>query len=92
VRLSPLALTTVIEDEAQVFGYQLEVQGRRTLNLRVDASGEAGRSALQRAEVALRRFLQAQGLGDVVLVGRCGCAVAPSRSGKTPRVRRQAAA
>jgi phenylacetate-CoA ligase len=58
VHLAPLALTTVLEDEAGVFDFQLCQRGPQALRLDVYGGGpHAGAAA------ALRTFLRGQGLG-----------------------------
>jgi len=59
VHLAPLALTTVLEDEAGVFDFQLSQNGPHSL--RLDVFG--GRSS-DGAGKALRAFLRGQGLGS----------------------------
>jgi phenylacetate-CoA ligase len=81
VRLSPLALTTVLEDEAGVFDFQLVQRGPRTLHLSV---GDA--AALAPAHAALQGYLRRQGLGGLRLRCACGPAEVRGRSGKLPRV------
>lgn len=81
VCLLPLALTTVLEEDAGVFDFQVVQQGDRALKLLVAAPAPA-----EQAGHALRRFLDTQGLDrvhvTVVQVDRCG----QGRSGKRPRV------
>jgi phenylacetate-CoA ligase len=81
VRLPPLALTTVLEDEAGVFDFQLVQRGPRTLHLNV---GDA--DALAPARDALRGYLRQQGLGGLRLHCACGPPEVRGRSGKLPRV------
>ncbi|HEY2929143.1 phenylacetate--CoA ligase family protein [Piscinibacter sp.] len=85
VRLLPLALTTVLEDRAGVYNFQLEQEDANSLLLRVAAAGSAGESALRRARTALRSYLCEQGLPQVRLHGHCG---APSRRGASGKVQR----
>jgi phenylacetate-CoA ligase len=59
VHLAPLALTTVLEDDAGVFDFQLSQNGPHSL--RLDVFG--GRSS-DGAGKALRAFLRGQGLGS----------------------------
>ena len=87
VRLLPLALTTVVEDEAGVFDFQIEQQDATHLLLRIAVNGGAGRSELQRARTALGAYLLRQGLANVHIHGRCGEPGVRGRSGKVPRVR-----
>ncbi len=82
VHLAPLALTTVLEDEAGVFDFQLAQRGPQSL--RLDVYGGGSRDA---AGTALRAFLREQGLGTTRL--RCQSengSVERGRSGKQRRV------
>ena len=53
VRLLPLALTTVVEEDAGVFAFQIQQQDEGHLMLRISTGGAAGRAACQRAHAAL---------------------------------------
>jgi len=67
VRLLPLALVTVMEDDAQAFAFQLVARDRRSLVLRVEPQGD-GRSARQLhadCRLALRGYLDGHGLTSV---------------------------
>jgi phenylacetate-coenzyme A ligase PaaK-like adenylate-forming protein len=86
VSLLPLALTTVLEDDAGVFDFQLQRRDARSLWLCVAAEGPSGAATLARALAALRPFLIAQGLGGVTLGGSFGDRGLPGRSGKRARV------
>ena len=86
VSLLPLALTTVLEDQAGVFDFQLQRHGTHGLWLSVAAAGLAGEVQLQRGLQALSQFLAAQGLAGLTLTGRSGERAVPGRSGKRPRV------
>ena len=86
VSLLPLALTTVLEEDAGVFDFQLQRRGSRSLWLCVAAEGPSGAAVLVRALAALRPFLIAQGLGGVTLSGSFGDRGLPGRSGKRARV------
>lgn len=81
VRLPPLAITTVLEDEAGVFDFQLVQRGPRTLRLSV---GDAAAQAPARA--ALLGYLRQQGLAGLRLSCACGPPEVRGRSGKLPRV------
>jgi len=80
VRLLPLALTTVLEDEAGVFDFQLVQTGPATL--RLDTSGAAGVAAHARA--VLRAYLREQGLANVIVTARVG----ERRRGHTGKLQR----
>ena len=86
VRLSPLALVTVLEEDAGVFDFRVVQTGRRALTLEIAASGPQGEASMERARAALQAFLRAQGLDGVRLKARCGAAFERGRSGKTQRV------
>lgn len=86
VRLVPLAVTTVLEDDAQVFDFQLERSGERELRLRL-GQGQADReAAAKRACAALQAWLRAQGLAGVKIDYRADEAPRKGRSGKIARV------
>lgn len=86
VHLAPLALCTVLEDEAGVFDFRLRQQGPRTLQLELGAHDGADAATRERAAQALRRYLRAQGLGAVRLTVQRGTAAARGRSGKQCRI------
>jgi phenylacetate-CoA ligase len=90
VHLSPLALTTVVEDEAGVFDFQLRQCGKQSLSLCLHAPCDA--KAAARAGGALRGLLARSGVGGArVDVRRDTHAATRGRSGKQPRVIRAAA-
>jgi phenylacetate-CoA ligase len=60
VHLAPLALTTVLEDEAGVFDFQLCQRGPQAL--RLDVFGGGSHKLHEGAAAALRKFLREQGL------------------------------
>jgi phenylacetate-coenzyme A ligase PaaK-like adenylate-forming protein len=84
VRLLPLALTTVLEDEAGVFDFQLVQKGCRSLSLTIAETCD--RAALLRVRRMLRAYLRAQGLDGIELHVHQGEPAVQSRSGKRPRV------
>ncbi|HEX7440573.1 MAG TPA: AMP-binding protein, partial [Caldimonas sp.] len=86
VPLLPLAVTTVLEDEAAVFDFQLRHTEKNVLLLRIGAGGSAGAESLKRAQTALKRFLGTQGLAHVTVRARCGAQGLRARSGKVQRV------
>jgi phenylacetate-CoA ligase len=61
VKLLPLALTTVLEDEGGVHRFQLVQANATELVLRVDPE-RVGAGAAERCRASLRRFLDAQGV------------------------------
>ncbi|HET9977331.1 MAG TPA: phenylacetate--CoA ligase family protein [Burkholderiaceae bacterium] len=86
VHLAPLALTTVLEDEAGVFDFQLRQRGLHGLRLDLYPCADAARAG-RRAGHALRGFLQEHGLGATrVEVHHEARPAARGRSGKCCRV------
>jgi phenylacetate-CoA ligase len=85
VRLVPLALTTVLEEDAGVFDFQLVQRGPRALALHVAQSGADGEQAARHARDVLAAWLRVQGLSRVRLDVRCHVPER-GRSGKAPRV------
>lgn len=86
VALLPLALSTVLEEDAGVFDFQIRQRDDHTLVLRLPLAGEAGRQALVRCRHALQAYCRAQGAAPVTVVGELGQAVPRGRSGKLCRI------
>ncbi len=86
VTLLPLALTSVLEDQAGVFDFQLCQQGRHTLVLRLALQGEPGAAAAARCRRALKSFASSQGLASLRVRAELGQALPHGRSGKLRRV------
>lgn len=84
--LLPLALGTVLEDEAGLFDYQLVQDGPRALRLSTAGCGPQAEAALCRGRDALVKFVAAQGGGTVHVRCRSGVDAAPGRSGKRQRI------
>jgi phenylacetate-CoA ligase len=84
VRLLPLALTTLIEDDVGWFDFQLVQRGPRSLLLTLAGAGDP--AAVGRARDVMRKHLRAQQAGAVRLEVRRGEATVRGRSGKLPRV------
>ncbi len=82
--LLPLALTTVLEDDAGVFDFQLQQTDARTLLLRVGPGAREG--AGEAARRALRAFALRQGLGALRVRVRHDVHLAPGPAGKLRRV------
>ncbi len=86
VTLLPMALTTVLEEQAGVFDFQLRQQDERTLVLRLALTGDAAASAMARCRSALHAFAAMQGLAPIRLIEELGQPVPRGRSGKACRV------
>jgi phenylacetate-CoA ligase len=84
VRLLPLALTTVLEEDGGVFDFQLVQRAPDALRLTV-----ADAHALPKARAALVAFLREHGLAQVRVSADCGHEPPRSRAGKLQRVFRQ---
>lgn len=87
VRLSPLALCTVLEDEAGLYQFQLVQVGERALSLTATDGAR-----LRPAARALKAFLATQGGAGIEVRADAGPPAVHGRSGKLPRVVGRAAA
>lgn len=86
VTLLPLALTTVLEDDAGVFDFQLRQVGARAWHLTL-GPGEAPTPAQRaRCRQVLAAFAAAQGAAPPRIVTRQADALPPGPSGKRQRV------
>jgi phenylacetate-CoA ligase len=83
-RLLPLALSTVLEDDAGVFDFQIVQRGDRALQLTV--GGGASATTVQHARAALGAYLRCQGLSKVRIEACRRAAGVRGRSGKVQRV------
>lgn len=86
VTLLPLALTTVLEDQAGVFDFQLCQRDERTLLLRLGLQGEQGADAPERCRKALQNFARAQGLAPISVLIEVNQNLPRGNSGKAQRV------
>lgn len=86
VALLPLALSTVLEEQAQLFDFQLCQRDDHTLLLRLPQRAAEGRQALAAARRVLQAFAQAQGAAPLKILGELGVAVPRGRSGKACRI------
>lgn len=86
VALLPLALSTVMEEAAGVFDFQIVQRDDHTLVVRLPEQGEAGKQTLARCRCALMDFASAQGLERLRVLGELGQPVPRGRSGKACRV------
>lgn len=86
VALLPLALSTVLEEQAGVFDFQLLQRDDSTLVLRLPLAGHAGREALKCCRAALQSFAVAQGALPIRVLGELGQVVPRGRSGKACRI------
>lgn len=86
VRILPLGLTTVLEDAAALFDFQLVQDGSNSVVLSIGEGGGAGKSSLRRGLAVLSAFLAEQGAGRVRVRGSSGHPARVGRSGKVQRV------
>ena len=82
----PLALSTLLEEEAGVFDFQILQRDARTLALRVGMAGAEAGPALSRCSHALRALAARDGLHGLHVVEEPGRALVHGSSGKVQRV------
>jgi phenylacetate-CoA ligase len=88
VTLLPLALGTVLEEEAAIYDFELVQRDQHTLVLRLPLPPDQAHDALARGCKALRQFAQRQGVQHPHVLGEAGCTLPRGRSGKAQRVHR----
>ena len=86
VALLPLALSTVMEEGAGVFDFQIVQRDDSTLVVRLPERGDLGEQALARCRSALIAFASEHGVVRLQVLGELGQAVPRGRSGKACRV------
>ena len=86
VGVLPLALSTVLEEEAALFDFQLVQGAGDVLLLRTGLAGAAAELGLRRGQRALAAFLAAQGVPGVHIRCESGQPARRGRSGKIQRV------
>ncbi len=86
VTLLPLALTSLLEDEAGVFDFHVRQRDAHTLVLRLGLQGADGREALERCRLVLGKFALAHELQPVRVIGELGQPMPRGRSGKAQRI------
>jgi phenylacetate-CoA ligase len=91
VPLLPLALSTVMEEDAGVFDFQIRQRDDHTLVVRLPQAGETGRLALERCRHALQSYCTAQGTTPIRVLGELGQPIPRGRSGKLCRIQAQKA-
>lgn len=90
VTLLPLALCTVLEDEAGTFNFQLCRRDDRSLVLCLEGSGPDAKLMAERCRNVLKTFLASQGLVPIQLTVKLGQTLSKGRSGKVQRIVTQA--
>lgn len=86
VTLLPLALTTVLEDEAEEFDFQLHREDAHTLVLRLGAGGTDSPDRAARCEAVLRAFGARQGVVGLKVRVQSDAPLRHGHSGKLQRV------
>jgi phenylacetate-coenzyme A ligase PaaK-like adenylate-forming protein len=86
VILLPLALTTLLEEQAGVFDFQLRQHDGHTLELRLALPGAEGLSALARCRTLLQEFVRQQGVDPFHIIETQTAALTRTSSGKVQRV------
>ncbi|PKO62401.1 MAG: CoF synthetase [Betaproteobacteria bacterium HGW-Betaproteobacteria-18] len=86
VTLLPLALTTVLEDQAGVFDFHLRQRDDHTLVLRLPLQGSEGAATAVRCRAVLKNFALEQELQPIHVVSELGQAIPRGRSGKAQRI------
>ena len=86
VTLLPLALSTVLEENAGVFDFYLRQIDACTLELHLPLQGDDGHRALARCSAALKAFASAMGLDTLQVHGKLGSSAPLGRSGKACRI------
>lgn len=86
ITLLPMALTTVLEEEAGVFDFHVRQIDEHSLALRLPLSGEAATAAMARCRAALQAYAAGQGMADLQVVAETGEPMPLGRSGKACRV------
>jgi putative adenylate-forming enzyme len=86
VLLLPLALSTVMEEHARVYDFQLRQCDGRTLALRLGQGAHEAGDALHRCRQALQHFAHVQGLAPLKLLDETALPMLRGRSGKLRRV------
>ncbi len=86
VALLPLAVSTVLEETAGLFDFQVCQKDARTLLLRLPQQGGDGAEALARGRKALQAYARLQGAQAIKVQGELGCEVPRGRSGKSCRI------
>ncbi|MCO5123174.1 MAG: phenylacetate--CoA ligase family protein [Rhizobacter sp.] len=86
----PLAISTLLEEEAGVFDFQLHQRDKRTLCLRVGLEGDAAHAALTRCQQSLAALARRDGVRGLRIVSEAGQPLQRGSSGKLRRMIRAA--
>lgn len=86
VTLLPMALTTVLEEEAEVFDFQLRQRNASTLVLRLELPEAQAHAIAARCRQVLTKFAAQQGVSPIHILMEFGAPIPRGRSGKALRV------
>lgn len=86
ISLLPMALCTVLEEQCELFEFQLCQQDASALLLRIPQHGELAEHLFARCRRALQDFARAQGAAPITVLGEPDCPVPRGRTGKATRV------
>ena len=86
VTLLPMALTTLLEEDAGVFDFQLVQQDAHRLLLRLDLHGAAAEGPGARCQAVLTKYASEQALAPIQIRLELGAIGPRGRSGKVQRV------
>jgi phenylacetate-coenzyme A ligase PaaK-like adenylate-forming protein len=86
VTLLPLALTTVLEELAGLFDFQLRQRDKSTLELDLSSASKAGPAQWERGRQVLQEFARSQELTPIEITGKFAATLIRGRSGKVQRV------
>ena len=86
INLLPLALTTVMEEQAGIFDFQIVQQDKTTLLLQLPYQNNHPHPGMSRSEATLRKYLSKQGASRIKLIAESISALIPNRSGKLNRI------
>lgn len=86
VTVLPMALTSVLEEQAGVFSFQLQQVDARTLVLRLDLDPASAQPVVMRCRQALDQFALSQGLAEINLLPEWAQTLGKGGSGKARRV------
>lgn len=86
VTLLPMALTTLIEEQAGVYDFQIRQIGPHALAVRLPGDDHEARAAMGRCRDAMQAFAVAHGLPGLSVVEELGSPLKRGRSGKISRV------
>jgi len=86
INLLPLALVTVMEDEAGIFDFQIVQKDKTTLLLRLPYQNNQPHPGMNRFEATLRKYLCKQGATKVELIAESIPQLILNRAGKLNRI------